>query len=102
MKITVKDCLRLDAFSKCVLAAGKRNLENRVRTISVMDATTVEDAVKFNGVREQLVLTSFFGMNNNPTKQTNTDGRRASVCAKKAIATAPLSRHPAAQKIANA
>ena len=72
MKITVKDCLRLDAFSKCVLAAGKRNLENRVRTISVMDATTVEDAVKFNGVREQLVLTSFFGMKNNPTKQHET------------------------------
>lgn len=62
MKITVNDCLSLEAFTPSILAAGKRNISNRVRSVSVMDATTVEAAVKANGVREQIVLTSFYGM----------------------------------------
>ena len=62
MKITVNDCLSLEAFSPSILAAGKRNISNRVRSVSVMDATTVETAIKNNGVREQIVLTSFYGM----------------------------------------
>jgi len=62
MKITVNDCLGLDAFSPSILAAGKRNIGNRVRSVSVMDATTVETAIRNNGVREQIVLTSFYGM----------------------------------------
>lgn len=62
MKITVNDCLSLEAFSPSILAAGKRNIGNRVRSVSVMDAVTVETALQHNGVREQIVLTSFYGM----------------------------------------
>ena len=62
MKITVNDCLSLDAFSPSILAAGKRNVGNRVRSVSVMDAATVDLAIKHNGVRAQIVLTSFYGM----------------------------------------
>ena len=49
MKITVNDCLSLDAFSPSILAAGKRNVGNRVRSVSVMDAATVDLAIKHNG-----------------------------------------------------
>lgn len=62
MKITVNDCLSLEAFSPSILAAGKRNINNRVRSVSVMDAANVETALQNNGVREQIVLTSFYGM----------------------------------------
>ena len=62
MKITVNDCLSLESFSPSILAAGKRNIGNRVRSVSVMDAANVETAIKNNGVREQIVLTSFYGM----------------------------------------
>ncbi len=62
MKITVRDCLELGAFKPCMVAAGKRNLDNVVRSISVMDARDVKSALKENGEREQLVLTSFSGM----------------------------------------
>ena len=48
MKITVKDCLELDIFKNCKIVAGKRNLENSVRTVSVMDAADVETAVANN------------------------------------------------------
>jgi len=63
MKVTVNDCLGLDAFTPSILAAGRRNIENRVRTVSVMDAPGVSKAVAENGVKEQLVLTSFSGVN---------------------------------------
>lgn len=59
MKLTVKNCLNLDVFAGCQLAAGQRNIDNRVKTVSVMDATNLEDVIKNNGVAEQMVLTSF-------------------------------------------
>lgn len=62
MKMTVKDCLELDAFKPCIVAAGKDNLENPVGSISVLDAADVKTAVKHNGVENQLVLTSFYAM----------------------------------------
>lgn len=71
MKITVKDCLSLEAFSQCIIAAGKRNLENRVRSISVMDADNVSEAIKHNGIKDQLVLTSFYGFKDQPHLQRN-------------------------------
>lgn len=72
MKITVKDCLELDVFRNCKIVAGKRNLENGVRTVSVMDAADVDTAVANNGVREQIVLTSFYAMKNDLLKQAQT------------------------------
>ena len=62
MKITIKDCVELDVFKPCVIASGNRNLTNPVRSVSVMDATDSKTAVKNNGVKDQLVLTSFYGM----------------------------------------
>ena len=62
MKITVKDCATLDVFKPCVIASGNRNLSNQVRSISVLDATDSKTAIKNNGVKDQLVLTSFYGM----------------------------------------
>ena len=62
MKLTVRDCLELDAFKPCTVAAGKRNLDKVVRSVSVLDARDVKTAIKNNGVREQLVLTSFYAM----------------------------------------
>ncbi len=62
MKITVRDCLELDAFRPSIVAAGKRNLDNSVRSISVMDTGDLKSAVEQNGIKEQIVLTSFAAM----------------------------------------
>ena len=64
MKIAVNDCLSLEKMTPSILAAGRRNIGNRVRSVSVMDATDAERAVAENGVKEQLVLTSFVGLDN--------------------------------------
>ena len=62
MKITVRDCLELDAFKPSIVAAGKRNLNNTVSSISVMDTADLKSAVAENGIREQMVLTTFSSM----------------------------------------
>lgn len=62
MKITVKDCLELEAFRPCVIAAGKRSIDNVVKSVSVMDAADIKTALANNGVRDQIVLTSFYAM----------------------------------------
>lgn len=72
MKVTVRDCLQLDSFKQCIVVAGERNLENRVKTISVLDASTTEDAVNYNGNMEEMVLTSFSGMKENRNLQCET------------------------------
>ncbi len=59
MKITVNDCLSLESFSPSILAAGKRNIGNRVRSVSVMDAANVETAIKITGSGNRLFLHHF-------------------------------------------
>ena len=63
MKATIRDCLALEAFRQCVVVAGEKNLDNRVKRVSVMDALTVREAILYNARAEELVLTSFSGMN---------------------------------------
>ena len=49
MKVTVKDCLQLESFRKCIVVAGEKNIENRVKAVSVMDAATPAEALACNG-----------------------------------------------------
>lgn len=60
MKITVNDCLKLDAFKDCNVLACPENLDRRVRTIAVLDESDIEMGVERNGVPEHLVITHFW------------------------------------------
>lgn len=71
MNVTVKDCLQLEAFSECTVLAGNRHLLNRVRSVSVMDAPDLATAIESNGIRDQLVLTSFYAMRGKEELQKN-------------------------------
>lgn len=62
MKVTVRDCLQLDVFRQCVVVAGENRLDNRVKAVSVMDASTAEEAVRRSGKKDEMVLTTFAGM----------------------------------------
>ena len=53
MKITVNDCLKLDAFEGCHVLACSTDLGRRVRTVSVLDETDLSMGVERNGIREQ-------------------------------------------------
>ncbi len=68
MKVTVKDCLNLEVLSSGALVAGRKNLDNRVRWVSVMDGTDAKTCVEENGIAGQLVLTKFRGIKSGRTK----------------------------------
>ncbi len=72
MKATIRDCLALEAFRQCVVVAGEKNLDNRVKRVSVMDALTVREAILYNARAEELVLTSFSGMREDVSAQKET------------------------------
>ena len=56
MKVSVKDCLQLEAFRKCIVVAGEKHMDRRVKAVSVMDAATAEEAVKCSGSSGNMVL----------------------------------------------
>ena len=56
MRITVEDCLNLDAFKGSTVISCKRKMDRRVRTISVFDEIDYEKGIERNGVKEQMVL----------------------------------------------
>ena len=60
MRITVEDCLKLDAFDGSQILACKRKADRRVRSVSVLDEENLEQGVDRNGVKEQMVITHFW------------------------------------------
>ena len=69
MKITVKECLDLEIFKSASLIAGKKNLNNRVKGVSVIDVTDIDDVKKLLKNDGEIVLTGFFGYKNDVEKQ---------------------------------
>ena len=49
----------LESLTPGTLVSGKRNIENRVRSISVLDAVNGKEAESLKGIKEQILLTSF-------------------------------------------
>lgn len=69
MKITVNDCLKLDAFKDCLVLACRSELERRVRTVSVLDEADISMGVERNGSEEQIVITHFWTCSDNVEAQ---------------------------------
>lgn len=57
MKFTVKDCLALEVFKDARLVVGAKNAENRVKAVSVLETTNI-DEVKNHFAHEGEVLLS--------------------------------------------
>lgn len=60
MKISVNDCLKLDAFRGSRVLACSEECTRRVRTVSVLDEDDLGMGVDRNGVGEQMVITHFW------------------------------------------
>ena len=69
MKVTVADCLSLDSFRGAEVKAGKLNLSNDVKAISVLDACDIEDIALRQGDDTEILLTGFLGARNDVGKQ---------------------------------
>ncbi len=64
MKITVGDCLKLDAFKGCSVLTGRKSMGRRVRTVSVLDEDDLNMGVERNGVKDQMVITHLWNSRN--------------------------------------
>ena len=62
MKVTVADCLELDAFAKAKVGAAKVNLTNEVKSISVLDASSEDELCFYEGDKTEILLTGFAGV----------------------------------------
>ena len=60
MRITVEDCLKLDAFNGCSVLSCSRKCDKRVRSVSVLDEDDLDMGVVRNGVKDQMVITHFW------------------------------------------
>lgn len=69
MKVTVADCLALDVFKGAQVLAGKLNMSNDVKAISVLDACDIEDIPLHEGDEAEILLTGFLGARNDVKKQ---------------------------------
>lgn len=62
MKVTVADCLALDAFCGAEVVAGKVNLANDVKAVSVLDICQADDIKLCGSVKTEILLTGFLGV----------------------------------------
>lgn len=69
MKVTVKDFFELAAFADAKVLAGEKNLENPVKKVSVLEATGREDVARYCSAKNQMMLTSFFGIQDDAKAQ---------------------------------
>ena len=75
MKISVNDCLKLDAFRGSRVLACSDGCSRRVRSVSVLDEDDLGMGVERNGVSEQMVITHFW------TSRDDTEAQKAAVTA---------------------
>ncbi|NLD19552.1 MAG: PucR family transcriptional regulator [Clostridiales bacterium] len=70
MKVTVADCLELEAFKNAEIAAGKKYLTNDVKNISVLDVSSVTDIQFYKGNKTHMLMTGFLGARDNVEAQS--------------------------------
>lgn len=69
MKVTVADCLELDAFKGAEVIAGNLSLSNDVKAITVLDPSEMEDMSLYKGDKAKILLTGFLGIRDSGEKQ---------------------------------
>ncbi len=70
MKITVKDCLELEVFKNIKVVAGEKNLDARVKSVSVLESTELSHVKKHFANDCEMVLSGFFNAAADEIKQT--------------------------------
>ncbi len=69
MKITVAECLELEILKTAKVVAGDKSLGNKVKGVSVIDASDLRDVSTFLAKQGEIALTGFFGNKNDVSSQ---------------------------------
>ncbi len=90
MKVTVADCLELEAFRGAQIPAGRINLSNDVKAITVTDEKAEEGKPLREGAKGEILLTSFAGCPDDESRCALIRGAAAKGCS--AIAVCGVSK----------
>src|SRR5665647_2161025 len=69
MKITVEECLELEILKTAKVVAGNKALSNKVKGVSVIDASDSRDVNTFLAKKGEIALSGFFGSKNDVSRQ---------------------------------
>src|SRR5665648_55639 len=69
MKITVEECLELEILKTAKVVAGNKALNNKVKGVSVIDASDLREVSTFLAKKGEIALSGFFGSKNDVSRQ---------------------------------
>ena len=69
MKVTLKECLELNIFKGARILAGHSALNNRVRAVSVLEGSELDEITSFILKKDELLLSGFFDLREDINKQ---------------------------------
>src|SRR5665648_69606 len=69
MKITVEECLELEILKTAKVVAGNKALDNKVKGVSVIDASDLREVSTFLAKKGEIALSGFFGSKNDVSSQ---------------------------------
>lgn len=69
MKLTVKDCLALNAFAGAEVLAWKEGLTGNVSSVSVFDSAEEKDLELYGPGKDEMLLTGFLGAKDDAARQ---------------------------------
>src|SRR5665648_1134104 len=71
MKITVEECLELEILKTAKVVAGNKALNNKVKGVSVIDASDLREVSTFLAKKGEIALSGFFGSKNDVSRQVD-------------------------------
>jgi len=71
MKVALKDCIQLNAFKDAKIVVGGETLTRIVKSISVLEAAGSKEALKRIAHPDELVISGFWGIENDEEAQLN-------------------------------
>ena len=69
MKLTVKDCLELNAFAGAEVLAHEKGLTGNVSSVSVFDSADEKDLNLYGAGTDEMLLTGFLGAKGDVARQ---------------------------------
>ena len=69
MKLTVKDCLELNAFAGAEVLACEEGLTGNVSSVSVFDSADEKDLNLYGAGADEMLLTGFLGAKGDAARQ---------------------------------
>ena len=69
MKVTVKESLQMDLLKNVNIIAGKNGLDNKIKSVSILEGVNAQEAYSYAARQGELVLSGFFHVRDDVAEQ---------------------------------